>query len=360
MPPSKAQRLRQIAPFRVQAIYDDGTTTFDADATLDDIFGVLEELHLGSRGTEPALHFYPTFAIVGPTGDPHPIHSVGLFSIPKKMACGAFSLPFGPPRFGGTCVHSEAGQKLATDPSRFICSGCYAGEGNYQFANQQFIRILRRLWVERSLGEGSFAGQFLDAFALWRSRGRAESSVQANHEFFRIHDSGDMLWGGRGYVEAWKEIAASTADVQFWAPTRDWPSPALRRWLTDRPPNLIVRPSALCVEETPPQVEALDAGTAVALTPARAKVLAEWPCPAYLGAKHETCASVGCRVCWTDSHTTVAYKIHASAALRQAAERFLATSGARENPASRSGGGAYVAAQYAAGMDISDLLELEG
>lgn len=160
-----------------------------------------------------------------------------------------------------------------------------------------------------------------------QARKRAHVPRGAVAGFFRIHDSGDFSVSGRtsSYAAAWARVAALLPHVQFWAPTRVYvfekkDLPALQKAAASAPDNLSIRPSAILVNERPPRVPGLAAGTGVNTasvdlgTPQRPV----WQCPVYskvvlVGGKMKeakSCVEAGCRVCWLAKAVPVTYGKH--------------------------------------------------
>jgi len=191
---------------------------------------------------------------------------------------------------------------------------------------------------------------------------RRDMYAVPNPAFFRIHDSGDFF--SAAYLRRWVEVAKrfqrprvhkgfTLPAVSFWAPTRTW---AIDRALGDGcpsnkdmtclPSNMIVRPSALNFGDHAPRLgRGFGAGAAAGNVEVWSSIAA-FPCPAYLppeqggGAEPDVrkgrqgqwvkgcCARSegpraasdrndrrapdghGCRVCWLDHDTSVAYQEH--------------------------------------------------
>lgn len=166
--------------------------------------------------------------------------------------------------------------------------------------------------------------------------------------FFRVHDAGDFNVGASptiwiAYIRAWAQIARAFPSVMFWAPTRTWVLPPLRKVLIEESrstPNFVVRPSSLHVGDDAPVFEGLATGTTVSEPPKKGKKgqvavsvpVGTLPCPVYLPhwdpealpaqkarlAKGErgdwvevaSCQAAGCRRCWIDPAHAVAYGLH--------------------------------------------------
>jgi hypothetical protein len=152
----------------------------------------------------------------------------------------------------------------------------------------------------------------VDAINWWQDNPQTsvETKEVCDTRFFRIHDSGDFSMLGPEYPKVWIAVARALPDVIFWAPTRDWVLPARQQHLpVKRPDNLVLRPSALCVDDEPPMVRGMDAGTTVSYINGVHGCLG---CKAYFGGKKDSCKAKRCRVCWLQPDQTVNYKPHES------------------------------------------------
>ncbi len=155
--------------------------------------------------------------------------------------------------------------------------------------------------------------------------------------FFRIHDSGDFTIGAgddarelrRRYVRAWVRTAQQLPNIMFWAPTRvaDPTGPAtMFKELTTamkNAPNLIIRPSALHVDDAPPRFGSFPAGSGVSAVTGKGRERSlvpmfdalgqrAWECPAYSekGKEENSCLAAGCRTCWIRPSVPVTYGEH--------------------------------------------------
>ena len=167
--------------------------------------------------------------------------------------------------------------------------------------------------------------------------------------FFRLHDSGDFNVGASpsiwlAYIAGWAKVARALPSVVFWAPTRTWVLPPLKKALVEAAritPNFVVRPSGLHVGDPAPVIEGLAVGTTVAESPkkdTRAREATTFapagsvPCPVYLphwdpealpaqkarllkGERGDwvevgSCQAAGCRRCWIDPAHAIAYGLH--------------------------------------------------
>jgi hypothetical protein len=243
----------------------------------------------GKMKGEPRIVFEtpPFLSPKNPTKSNYPryIESVNMFTLTSKMGCASFSLPAGVPSVGGTCSMAGAGK---TD--NFICHGCYAIINNYDYDNVFFAAAARLVWVRNVLDYGgadalaSILAQGIEVFHNLLIKQKRPQKGQADPSYFRIHDAGDVgvldLEYDMDYSRAWWRVAAMLPHITFWMPTRDW---ANRTWLRryerlvhEVPENLIIRPSALQFEGTPPILgDNFDAGTTSGVEPDIADVKCE-------------------------------------------------------------------------------------
>jgi hypothetical protein len=208
-----------------------------------------------------------------------------------------------------------------------------------------------RLWIPVDLGRGGKRREigwmpakitplppdtgFRDSRAVLAAREPPEEAIAG---FFRIHDAGDVtvtadpkLWSA--YIATWGMVAAALPHVVFWLPTRAY---VLKTLIADlvrakaaARGNLVVRPSSLHVGDPPPRIPGLDAGTGT-LPDAQSVIPGgAWRCPVQVprwdpdavpsrkerrdrGERGEfvtdrSCLDAGCRRCWLDPTTAVAY-----------------------------------------------------
>lgn len=170
-----------------------------------------------------------------------------------------------------------------------VCERCYGQRGNYLFGPVQRALEARYEFAMNNLG-----GEF-ERFMI---------AELAGQEFFRLHDCGDFA--SIEYVRAWTRIARALPETRFWAPTRTWRLggewlEALRELASL--PNVVVRPSALYLNEPPPVVDGLSAGAGVY---AKGVELEGYKCPAGTPEHGPSCGE--CRVCFRARKTPVLYK----------------------------------------------------
>jgi hypothetical protein len=201
------------------------------------------------------------------------------------------------------------------DPGEWVCHGCYATVGQYQMKNVQISQAIRMAWVRETLAAGTFVDQMVEAIEFSRQFPCTHGGLYSNPEFFRIHDSGDFY--STEYARAWNAICERLPHVKFWAPTREWLVPARLDVFRAAPSNLVIRPSAFYVDQPPPDVAGMPAGSSVMREP-KPPI---YPCPAYDGEAEKTCEAAGCRTCWTRPGVAVNYQPHGSIPKVSPAER---------------------------------------
>ena len=343
----RLQKIRTFAGYDGEEDYDLGE--WMSRAAIDLVFEQTTALDESINKTYkvvvtegPRLVLSPTLLSATGKGTPIKIRSVCLFTQTSKMAALSFSLPAGPISVGGSCPSSKAPIGQEHD---WICNGCYAAGGSYGNLQPQAAQQARYEWVKRSLAVGGpegLATQLVDGLALAiscveKARARKNSwAMKIDPRFFRIHDSGDFY--SEEYWQAWVLVAQALPKVHFWAPTRQHRTVAGRRWFerTPPPPNMAVRPSALRVDEPPPRVAGMAAGTSVgwplhgsrlpddggepphgyvrskSRRPAFVAVegpSGEWFCPVYRD-DAKSCRDAKCRTCWVAPDEPVMYKAH--------------------------------------------------
>lgn len=205
--------------------------------------------------------------------------TTALLSRPSKMPGPSWSLPAGP-----ACPFMQTGRGT-------ICGSCYAKKGQYtadpKVRAAQWTRFdWARECMKSPAGIDLFVGVMIAAIA-----------VAGDHEYMRVHDSGDLF--SASYTRAWTRICAALPRVRFWFPTRSWRAPwvdAIRELAAL--PNVTVRPSAIFFGAEPPMIDGLHGGTT-------AKSFG-YSCPA--AQQDNSCGS--CRQCWTDKTAEISYHAH--------------------------------------------------
>lgn len=179
-----------------------------------------------------------------------------------------------------------------------VCSSCYADQRRrYRWSAVKLAQERRLSWTLEALSSGRFVPALV---GLITARGDTH---------FRLHDSGDFF--SSDYVDAWCDVARALPEVSFWAPTRSWALGGRPRGDADplllglcrlaRLANVTVRPSALLLDDAPPAVPGLHAGSAVTTERGRAT------CPKYLRSPP---ACGDCRHCWDEPDQPVVYLKH--------------------------------------------------
>jgi hypothetical protein len=179
-----------------------------------------------------------------------------------------------------------------------VCAICYADRRKrYRWDAVRRVQAARFAWTVAALETGTFVPVLVGAIAARSER------------YFRIHDAGDFF--APAYALAWREIADSLPAVRFWAPTRSWAvggqlrsprDPLLRslQILAARP-NVTLRPSALFLEDPPPEAPGLACGTTVSAEIARVTCPKSLTVPAHCGA---------CRRCWDEPLVPITHLRH--------------------------------------------------
>jgi hypothetical protein len=209
-----------------------------------------------------------------------------------KMIAPTWSIAPGPVQFGGSCVVSDAmfhtseieyptdeGKSVARipkahqakrfkalggfakpDASKWICNDCYALKSRYVFTPKIVKWVALQIWMKRV---EDFASAMIDMMRhnieYLMKVTRRDDFVRSDMadtswphpNYFRVHDAGDFF--SVPYFEAWCEIAAAMPQVKFWAATRTWAVPKLADAFSrvKCPPNLVIRPSELYVDQPP-------------------------------------------------------------------------------------------------------------
>ena len=194
-------------------------------------------------------------------------------------------------------------------------------------------------------GRGSYFVAFMTK-AIKDYYGKKNQELRSEYEedfnYFRIHDSGDFY--SLEYLWAWLEVVARLPKIRFWAPTRNWASPAFLRIMQKRTKNFAIKPSALFFGDAAPELPAMPRGSTA--NPLPEKAAEHWNCPAALNDRGSCIGGLtlageindmkkfnwflgrlpkwesSCRVCWSGYHylpesvnaainrVPVSYKIH--------------------------------------------------
>ena len=220
----------------------------------------------------------------------HAGHTTTLLTYTSTMDCYSWSIPAGAPSLGGSCP-----AELVDEPNA-ICNGCYAKHGRYRFPLVKKAQATRLAFAKSSL--------FLDhGMRLFET---LHSAIYNLHSpYFRVHDSGDFF--SLPYLQVWHDIAEALPRTKFWFPTRTHAFPHWSQPLAALAalPNCTVRPSSTHVGNRPPIHPFLHAGTTVSPPQKGTKT-----CPKTIN--HTSCATEGCRSCWTAKATAINYLPHGS------------------------------------------------
>jgi protein gp88 len=260
---------------------------------------------------EPRLSIEPALTLALPSGKTETLRNAKLFTYTTKMLCASWSLPAGTPKNGGTCLAASADRGGGGD-GRWICDGCYATEGNYMYPIVLLTQRVRLEWTKRAVAGDRFAREMIAALGQLLATPRyvqigksgQQKSVCIDTRYFRLHDSGDFSGLGLDYLDAWIEIARAITKTTFWAPTRDHIFPEFAKHMANAPKNLVLRPSALRVDDPPPVLWLGAAGTTVSSNPETAV----WDCPS--SRNHSSCQESMCRTCWDRPDVSVNYTPH--------------------------------------------------
>ena len=237
---------------------------------------------------------------------------MNLLSNPSKMPCVGFNIP--------ALKYCPAAQillrKVKDKLDSLICSRCYACKGFYQFANVKASLQARADFVLSSLRKDNgdtFVKEISEQIQkkYFDKNGKAKKLKNIDTSLFRVHDSGDLF--SIKYINAWKRVCENFPQIKVWFPTREW----IRERQMDalkalaRLPNVVIKPSALYIDEKAPNVEGLDAGTAVYSCAKKAIADGHAVCPATSNKEDHTCAGNNCDNCFIkDFKKPIAYLAH--------------------------------------------------
>jgi hypothetical protein len=121
--------------------------------------------------------------------------------------------------------------------------------------------------------------------------------------FFRWFDIGDIY--RPELVDVIRITAERCPQTKFWVSTRAWKNPIILKRLKEvvaQYPNVIIRPSADHIDQDPPRIEGLAAGTGVF----RERKIPEGKYVLCSG----NCRKTGCRICWIAPNVPVFYPLH--------------------------------------------------
>jgi hypothetical protein len=167
-----------------------------------------------------------------------------------------------------------------------ICSICYARNCRYLYPSVQYGQI-RRMY----------------AFFLDKNRFINSCIRQINysrHNYVRLHDSGDFF--SIEYIEAWQQIVKKCRGKKFFSPTRRYLDKQILKQLIklNAIPNVVIRPSALFIDQEAPIITGLSFGTAVNSKFGTCKATVN----------HSSCIEENCRKCWNRQCKNIVFKQH--------------------------------------------------
>ena len=206
-------------------------------------------------------------------------------------ACGGIGNPSKMPGYAwGTSAEScVTGSKLAKIPGT-ICSVCYAMRANYQYPSVKKAHAKR----EETLKDLT---KWTDAMVELIDR-RVMIKPPAER-YFRFHDSGDLQ--SIEHLDAICQVAIRSPGILFWLPTREYGMVRNYAKHHDIPRNLVIRLSAIRVDEAPPYL-----ARKLALPTSTVGHNMGFQCPARK--QGNECGS--CRKCWDARETNVNYEAH--------------------------------------------------
>ncbi len=298
------------------------------------------------RGAE--IHIEPPIKLNDPSsppwsGDKNPLlSSIQLFTDTSKMGAPSFSLPVGPPSFGGSCPGSLGAMTTApatkqtipgrsghvsqrqfalhvingtnprlpnvpanVDHSYAVCQNCYVSKGNHAMYWGNNLRIVTRYaWTRAAVTQGLFASSIIEAMKHVQFPAEPPALAHLGQRYFRIHDAGDFY--DQHYLAAWHAIAKAydgntpgQPRTVFWAPTRiwatDWGIAAVAKVNggANFLDNFVIRPSGYIIDAAGPEIRPIGRATgfaspttvdtkahAEAVVAGKAPRTFDWMCPA--------------------------------------------------------------------------------
>tara|TARA_R110000824_G_C15039242_1_gene660220 strand:- start:14 stop:721 length:708 start_codon:yes stop_codon:yes gene_type:complete len=235
---------------------------------------------------------------------------MNLLSNPSKMPCVGFNIPA-----LKYCPAAQLLLKVKEKLGDLICSSCYACKGFYTFSNVKASLQARADFVTSSLrkdGGDTFVNEMSAQIAKkYFKDGKAKKLKHINTKLFRVHDSGDLF--SVKYINAWKRICENFPQIRFWFPTREWIRESQMDALKGLAslPNVIIKPSALYLDEKAPDVQGLDSGTSVYSCAKKAIADGHSVCPATSNKDDHTCAGNNCENCFIKNFKKpIAYLAH--------------------------------------------------
>ena len=236
---------------------------------------------------------------------------MNLLSSPSKMPCLGFNIPA-----FKYCPAAQLMARVKDKAKKFICDACYACKGFYMFPNTKKSLQDKANFLTKSLREDkgeSFVNEISQQITkrYFDKQGNKKKLKNIDTDLFRVHDSGDLF--SIKYIDAWKKICKNFPTIKFWFPTREWVRESQLNALKDLAslPNVVIKPSALYIDEKAPNVKGLDAGTSVYSCAKKAIADGHSVCPATSNADDHTCAGNNCNNCFIkDFKKPIAYLAH--------------------------------------------------
>jgi hypothetical protein len=171
-----------------------------------------------------------------------------------------------------------------------ICWGCYAQIGCYTLKTTADAQAARYAWTRWSMKTAARRKRWVKIMA-------AAINEKCAGDYFRWHDSGDVF--SAQYARAISQVCKLTPTVKHWLPSRSyllsWGTRELSKVHANQ--NMVVRPSAVSINDSPPKIEGLGRGSTSHTTDKAPKGARECP-KASKGNENKSCAEAGCRLCW--------------------------------------------------------------
>jgi len=217
-------------------------------------------------------------------------YSTSLLSRTDAMSCWSLSLPAGK---DGACPLSVYGENS-------ICGTCYAKTNRFNQPNVLTAQTIRFNWLKHHIKKDNL--EYLI--------GVLHKSIEqhSSHErYFRWFDSGDFFHPDLIYI--CHEVCKNLPKIKFWFPTRVWHVKSDNWQLPlnelSKLKNVMVRPSALFLNDMPPDISPYMYGTSVITNENNNMGISV--CPKTINGG--SCESNHCRSCW-ESEKSIAYLWH--------------------------------------------------
>lgn len=200
-----------------------------------------------------------------------------------------------PPQYGCT-IGAQLAQQKGT-----VCSKCYAdNRGFYTYTNSRKAQAKRL----SSLWDPKWVETISELIERKNSKGSAKRVSVKDTNYFRWHDSGDLL--GMWHLDKLVEVAKNLPKVSFWLPTREVHlmkeyQKGISSWDFNHPSNLIIRVSSHKVSQGP-----LPGYKHTSTVHVVGDSAIGHECPAPL--QGNQCGT--CRACWKKDVPNVSYKLH--------------------------------------------------